>query len=157
MTAVHLCVEHQTELVFQMDQLTLTCSVSYYSSHTGFIDEYIMNFHTEKLNYFSIFCFQTTDPPKAIVSVNRIITNQSDVIKVNCHVTGNPKPSIKWTKMENLSQVLSLENTLALNVTGKIDEGRYQCQAKNGVGNSSHDVATVLVQSKYSVYCAYSK
>ncbi|XP_031568089.1 hemicentin-2-like [Actinia tenebrosa] len=85
--------------------------------------------------------------PKAIVSLKSTVANQSDLVKVRCHVTGNPKPSIRWYKIEKRSRVLSLESTLDLKIRSKSDEGRYQCQANNGIGNSSDDIITVFVQN----------
>jgi hypothetical protein len=64
---------------------------------------------------------------------------------MKCDVTGNPKPSIKWTKMDRHSNVLSVESILTITITGKSDEGTYQCEAQNGIGNSSVDMATIFV------------
>ena len=42
---------------------------------------------------------------------------------------------------------------MALNITGKQDEGFYRCTANNGIGNAATAEVFITVQSKFDIIC----
>ena len=92
------------------------------------------------------------DPPSVTVHKQETIVVEGHNTSLACEVSGEPNPTITWTK-QGSSKVLS--NTSSLDVVNvsrhdAIDDIiQYQCTASNGVGTSA--TATVNV----NVYCKY--
>ena len=81
--------------------------------------------------------------------ITRISGNQSVKEKskgiLNCTADGNPTPKITWTRLSDNSVV-----TFPLTITGKQDEGVYECTADNGIGTPATAVVSIAVESKYN-------
>ena len=75
---------------------------------------------------------------------------------LSCNATGNPTPSISWTKdgsAVNSPRIsLSLDNKqLTITHVNRSDSGQYRCVANNSIGAAvTSDAATLDVQCKYS-------
>jgi len=71
-------------------------------------------------------------------------------VTLSCNATGNPPPSINWTKQGN-STVLSSSETLTLTNLMRGDDGAvYKCKVKNNLG-SAEATATITVLCEYCV------
>ena len=77
---------------------------------------------------------------------------------LSCNATGNPEPTISWTKdgypISNNSRIsLSADDNKKLTITNgnRTDSGEYRCVASNSLGNDTSSVATVNVICKYSM------
>ena len=75
----------------------------------------------------------------------------------SCNATGNPAPTISWTKdgspVSNNSRIgLSGDNKqLTIRYVSRTDSGEYQCVADNSLGNDTSNAATLDVKCKYDV------
>ena len=73
---------------------------------------------------------------------------------LSCNATGNPVPTISWTKdgspiSSNSSVSLSVDNKrLTITNVNRNDSGEYRCVAGNSVGNEISIAAKVDVQCK---------
>ena len=70
---------------------------------------------------------------------NRILSYPpGDTVKLKCHSTGKPEPSIKWYKDEGAFgkvQIAGNNNwVLQLRYLGKPDAGKYTCVVSNTYG-----------------------
>ena len=90
-----------------------------------------------------------TTPPEDIVQI------EGGVIVFNCSVEGNPQPSIKWTKN---NEILNTEanskltasssgntHSLRLQDVHRSDKGQYRCVANNSIGNITSAAGTLEV------------
>lgn len=56
--------------------------------------------------------------------------------EINCEVSGNPRPSVIWTRVDGQMshEVHTADTRLIFDSPRKSDEGSYRCQANNGLG-----------------------
>jgi len=73
------------------------------------------------------------------------VKEKSKVI-LNCTADGNPTPNITWTRLSDNSVV-----TYPLTITGKQDEGVYECTADNGIGTPATAVFSIAVENYHPV------
>ena len=84
---------------------------------------------------------------------------------LSCNVSGNPEPSISWSKDElqvnatiNSRISFSADKTqLTITRAKRTDNGNYRCVANNSLGIATSDAATVDVQCKSSKLVNKSK
>ena len=82
---------------------------------------------------------------------------------LSCDDTGNPVPTISWTKdgspiSSNSSVSLSADNKrLSITNVNRNDSGEYRCVTTNSVGNEISIAAIVDVQCKRFFNLANSK
>ena len=77
---------------------------------------------------------------------------------LSCNTTGNPLPTISWTKHEspvdtsNNSRTSFSEDKKQLTITNvnRTDSGAYRCVASNSLGNDTSDAAILDIQCKWS-------
>ncbi len=79
----------------------------------------------------------------------KLVVNEKSQIKLECQITGLPKPTIKWFKNENeelkSSDKIKLENknelyTVIIKDCNTNDQAVYTIQAENAVGVSKHNL-----------------
>ncbi len=96
--------------------------------------------------FIKLFLFLTA--PVAEVTPQTSTVNEGENITLTCNVSGDPFPSIHWTKLGS-SEVLS--NTSSLTIVNVSRPGtpdnmiQYQCTASNGVETPATDTASVTV------------
>ena len=92
-------------------------------------------------------CLFSVDPPNIThISGNQTV-NQTDSVTLRCSADGNPAPRVAWSRVSDNSVV-----TFPLNITGKGDEGAYNCTADNDVKDSVSKDTFIIVQSKSKVF-----
>ena len=101
-----------------------------------------------------ICCFRFTDQPKITSQPQNKTLTERENVTLSCNATGNPTPSITWTKdgsaVNHPRISLSLGNK-QLTITNVIrdDSGDYQCVANNSIGAAvTSNAATLDVQCK---------
>lgn len=78
---------------------------------------------------------------------------------ISCNATGNPVPSISWTRNEspidrNVNSRISFsadKKQLTITNVSRADSGEYRCVAKNSLGNDTSNASSVDVQCKGNV------
>ena len=106
--------------------------------------------------YFMICCFHFTDQPEITAQPQNKTLTERENVTLSCNATGNPAPSISWTKdgsaTNSLRISLSLDNKqLTITNVSRDDSGDYRCVANNNIGAAvTSNVATLDVQCKYS-------
>lgn len=110
--------------------------------------------HYNKAKYFPFLLF--TDQPEiiSVFSANvtvphpaNVTVNQNDTVNLACIATGNPVPSITWTKLPENREV-----QMPFIVRGKQDEGYYRCTADNGVPFPDNRTVFIFVESEFIVF-----
>ena len=87
-----------------------------------------------------------------------MIIDEGDLL-LTCNATGNPTPSISWTKDGSLinasgdPRISFIEENTKLSITNvsAADDGQYQCVASNSLGNATSNTAILDVQSRKSI------
>ena len=106
--------------------------------------------------YFMICCFHFTDQPEITAQPQNKALTERENVTLSCNATGNPAPSISWTKdgsaTNSLRISLSLDNKqLTITIVSRDDSGDYRCVANNNIGAAvSSNAAKLDVQCKYS-------
>ena len=93
---------------------------------------------------------------------------EGDNITITCESTGNPLPTIIWSRAngarvlvgdsvnytgnENVSRV---SRNLTLTNASREDTGVYTCSANNSIGSVSSNVS-ITVQCKFVLSCSYT-
>ena len=104
-------------------------------------------------------CLITTDQPDITAHPGSVATPERDNLTLTCNATGNPIPTISWTRdgspvnTTTNSRISFSENKKQLTITNvnRTDSGEYQCVASNELGNATTNVATLDVQCKKSI------
>ena len=65
-----------------------------------------------------------------------------------CNASGNPVPTITWTR--NGSVLTKESKELTITSINRADSGEYRCVANNSEGNVTSDAATLDVQCEYT-------
>ena len=100
--------------------------------------------------------FHFTDQPEITAQPQNMTLAERKNVTLSCNATGNPAPSILWTKdgsAVNSPRInLSLDNKqLTITNVSRDDSGDYQCVANNSIGAAvTSNTATLDVQCKYS-------
>ena len=101
-----------------------------------------------------ICCFYFTDQPEITAQPQSMTLTERENVTLSCNATGNPAPSISWTKDgsagNSLRISLSLDNKqLTITNVSRDDSGDYRCVANNSIGAAvTSNVATLDVQCK---------
>ncbi|XP_022799388.1 hemicentin-1-like [Stylophora pistillata] len=91
------------------------------------------------------------DKPEIAAHPHNFTTEEGHDVTLYCNATGNPAPTISWTKygnpISNGSRIILSPSHEQLTITNvnRIDSGKYKCQAKNRVGTDTSFVSTVTV------------
>ena len=103
-----------------------------------------------------ICCFRFTDQPEITAPPQNKTLTERENVTLSCNATGNPAPSISWTKNGSAANSprisLSLDNKqLTITNVSRDDSGDYRCVANNSIGAAvTSNAATLDVQCKYS-------
>ena len=96
---------------------------------------------------------ESVSAPAVAVSPKTLTVNEGGSASFQCSVNGNPKPVIKWSKLNSLSQMnpstVSGGKLLLKNVAGD-DAGKYNCSAVNILGKA-HALVQLVVNGKFVV------
>ncbi|XP_048588837.1 hemicentin-2 [Nematostella vectensis] len=88
--------------------------------------------------------------PGTITPTGNITANQTDVVKLACHVNANPTPAIAWIKDGDVTNVLANQSRLDVVVEGKQTEGKYECYSLNLIGQGVAE--TNLIVKNFQPY-----
>ncbi|XP_068685522.1 hemicentin-1-like isoform X2 [Montipora foliosa] len=87
------------------------------------------------------------EPPTiTVISPNQTV-NESNDVRLSCHASGTPPPSITWSKASNEEKTLNSSTVLSLKNINRNQDGLYLCTAINGPGKA---IASVRVTVHYS-------
>ena len=94
---------------------------------------------------------ESISSPTVVVSPIALTVNEGGSASFQCSASGNPESAVKWSKLENRSEIIQSAvsgGNLELNkVTGN-NSGVYQCTATNILGNS-RKVVRLTVNGKF--------
>ena len=83
---------------------------------------------------------------------------EGDNVTLSCNASGNPVPSISWTRNGSLlnSNVPRISfgaerRKLTITSINRADSGEYRCVADSSVGNDTSDAATLDVKCKFKL------
>ena len=103
---------------------------------------------------------ESISAPSVAVSPGRSTVNESGSAKFQCSATGNPRPSITWSKLNSqtkISQSAVAGGTLLLKNMKGGDAGVYKCSAVNILGRA-HAVGHLVVNGEFmDTSCQKSK
>ncbi|XP_068686464.1 hemicentin-2-like isoform X2 [Montipora foliosa] len=85
-------------------------------------------------------------PTITVISPNQTV-NESNDVRLSCHASGTPPPSITWSKASNEEKTLNASTVLSLKNVNRNQDGLYLCTAINGHGKA---IASVRVTVHYS-------
>ena len=96
---------------------------------------------------------ESISSPAVVVSPVTLTVNEGGTASFQCSASGNPEPSVSWSKLNNQSEVTQLAvsgGKLELKKVTGSDTGVYQCSATNILGNS-REVARLEVNGEFLV------
>ena len=102
------------------------------------------------------FFFFFIDRPEIITHPKNFTIKEGLPMTLFCNATGNPPPTLSWTKdgspiNNNQGIPFTGDNeTLFIASINRSESGNYRCVARNGLGNYSSNPAKVDVQCKCS-------
>ena len=100
-----------------------------------------------------------TDQPKITVHPKSETTTEGNNLTLSCDATGNPVPTISWTKdgsavdTSNNSRISLSDDNKQLTIMNvkRTDSGKYRCTAKNNIGTDTSNATAVDVQCKNDI------
>lgn len=104
-----------------------------------------------------MFFFFVTDQPEIFIHPKNDTQEEGLSLTLYCNATGNPSPTISWTKngnslSDNKRIIFSGKNeTLSIANLNRTDSGYYRCVTGNSLGNDTSRNAKVDVLCKYSL------
>ena len=106
--------------------------------------------------FFFFFFFFFIDQPEIITHPKNVTIEERLSMTLFCNATGNPPPTLSWTKdgspiNDTQGITFSGDNeTLSIASINRSESGNYRCVARNGLGNDLSNPAKVDVQCKCS-------
>ena len=95
---------------------------------------------------------QSIAAPTTAISPVKLTVNEGETASFQCSVSGNPKPSIKWSKLKGLSEISMSEvpeGKLTLRNVAGIYSGAYKCSASNILGQAQAVAQLVVNGNKF--------
>jgi len=65
-----------------------------------------------------------------------VVVKKGSSVSIKCGASGNPKPTVTWSKL-NEAEVMGHGEVMQLSEVTRHHEGVYECSATNGVGNKA--------------------
>ena len=104
-----------------------------------------------------LLCFP--DYPKITVQLVSVTKTEGDYIVLPCNATGNPVPTISWTRNgypldRNVNARISFsgrKQQLIITNVNRTDSGEYRCVASSSLGNDTSNASQVDIQCEYNV------
>ncbi|XP_053203011.1 protein amalgam-like [Panonychus citri] len=82
-------------------------------------------------------------------ATGNITIGQGQTLKLTCKSTVDPKPDIKWEKLDSkLTVSATNQETLTIPNVGRLDSGRYRCSAFSFYGSDNHADFEVVVEEE---------
>lgn len=111
------------------------------------------------LSAYSVSLCLFIDHPKIAVNPSSETKAEGDNLTLTCNVTGNPVPTISWTRhgspldRNHNSRISFSADKKHLTITNvhRTDSGEYRCAASNSLGNDTSNTSSVDIQCKYNV------
>ena len=106
---------------------------------------------------FILHIFLFTDQPEIITHPKNVTPEEGLLMTLFCNATGNPPPTLSWTKdgsplTNTQGIILSGDNeTLYIAKVNRSESGNYRCVARNSLGDDISNAAKVDVQCKWSI------
>ena len=91
--------------------------------------------------------FSPSDSTKITVSSANPVVVEGESVSLDCNATGNPAPTVTWTKDGNNSVLYQGERYTIDRITRQ-QAGRYICTAENGIGSKLNATFAVIVHCK---------
>ena len=85
--------------------------------------------------------------PQLLVSSNRLMTEENQNVTISCNATGQPQPSITWSKSVGSLPKDRTQMTKGVMIIYKVtrkDAGIYICKAENILGSATDTVLLVV-------------
>ncbi|KAI2665123.1 Netrin receptor DCC [Labeo rohita] len=100
---------------------------------------------------YGVFLSLILVPPQFLNYPSNTYAYESTDIEMECAVTGNPQPTVRWVKNGEAvipSDYFQIVDGGHLQILGLVrsDEGFYQCIAENEAGNSQAMAQLILLQ-----------
>jgi len=107
---------------------------------------------------FFKFCFLIIAGPLITIQPQGGPVTEGDNVTLSCNASGNPVPTISWTRNGLLLLTSSLQRIsfgaesreLTITSINRADSGEYRCVANNSEANVTSNLATLDVQCKYT-------
>ena len=93
--------------------------------------------------------FLPLGPPVVEDSYNeKYVAEEEDVVKLNCPISGNPKPIIEWYQDDQLIHPMrdrfrTSRKSLKIKGVNLADSGIFECKGVNGFGSLSVQVKAI--------------
>lgn len=87
--------------------------------------------------------FSLAAAPTVSVGTKHVILEEGDTLDAVCSVSGSPKPSISWRRIEGALSLGNSEQLVKMNMEPG-DSGNYECVAKNYVGEARGRVIVIV-------------
>ena len=110
--------------------------------------------HIVTLSFLKGIVFFFPDSAEITFDPEAEIKSEGENLTLSCNATGNPVPTISWTKdgsPVNQSGRISFsadEKQLTITNVNRTDSGEYRCMASNSLGNDTSSASTVDIQCK---------
>ena len=93
---------------------------------------------------------ESLSAPDVVISPVKLTVSEKGTASFRCSASGNPEPSVVWTKVDNHSEITKSALSKAVlhleNLTGS-DMGLYQCSAVNILGQAQ-SLARLVINGK---------
>ena len=98
------------------------------------------------VQFITFFDCISTVAPRVSFSSNRLVAEESQTITIACNATGQPQPTITWSKLiGNLPSRKTVKNgVMKIDNVLRRDGGTYICKAENILGTAEDTIQLVI-------------
>ena len=89
-------------------------------------------------------------PPRVVSepAYGNVVVKKGSSVTIKCLASGNPRPEVTWSKVNEVD-VVGRGEIMELTKVTRHHEGVYQCTASNGVGNKAVNQINLRVLRKF--------